>query len=199
MLILAAVPVEAQFVAPCGSPANCVLVGNPDGGSVQLSGNVNASSKLIYQATTLADAGPGPTLSWRVPVVSPAQSNTPLLILGGQSSVGDGGADIVIGGANSRTVDGQPLVSFVSGATSVASIDVDGVLTAGGLSLTSRNYGSLPCDGGTPTVVATINANATCVCAQGKVCTPYNDGGTPWNLQLACASASTPVSYICLP
>lgn len=130
---LLAVTAAAQqpLVEACGSPANCTRVSGADGGTVRLGGNVVVSSQVTYEGTLLADAGIGPANSYTRPRISPADTNTPLAILGGMLVVSDGGPDIVIGGANAR--DGGVLVRFVAGPNTVASMSVGGVLSTSGL------------------------------------------------------------------
>lgn len=124
---LLVVAVLGQLVAPCGTAANCVRVGEPDGGQVQLSGAVST----VRYATP--DGGGAQA---RLQPMSPLAQ---VAILGGQSRTSTL-PDVVIGGANSRD-GGYDLVRFTSGGATVGSITSNGAATFG--SITGSSTGAL--------------------------------------------------------
>lgn len=107
----------SDLVVPCGAQ-NCVLVGNPDGGTVKLSGAVTTKKGTIY----LPDAG-----SILTGDVVPEQAATPLRVLGNQERA-SALPDVIIGGSMARD-GGSDVIRFVSGNTTIGSLSGAGVLT----------------------------------------------------------------------
>lgn len=153
-------------INPCGNAANCVLVGNNDGGQVQLSGVVTTSKGTILTG----DGGTGPAVATYTADVKPSQPATTLRVQGNEPRSSTA-ADLVLGGTQNRD-GGQTIISIVSGGQVIAtfsSTGTAGTLTVANVAGSTSTSGSLGkfdlVDAGAANVVANlgVGGNATVV------------------------------------